>query len=59
VLRQRLNKRINRLLTRFYILEGVLRTFAEKDQVRTLNAAVNNKIQDQIRFKNSLRTVLA
>jgi hypothetical protein len=32
-LRQRLNKRINRLLTRFYTLEGVLRTFAEENQV--------------------------
>jgi hypothetical protein len=32
-LRQRLNKRINRLLTRFYTLKRVLRTFVEKDQV--------------------------
>jgi hypothetical protein len=43
-LRQRLNKRINRLLTRFYILERVLRTSAEKDRVRTLNAAINDEI---------------
>jgi hypothetical protein len=33
VLRQRLNKRINRLLTRFYTLKGVLRTSAEEDRV--------------------------
>jgi hypothetical protein len=58
-LRQRLNKRINRLLTRFYILKKVLKTSAKKDQVRTLNAAVDNKIQDQIRFKNPFKTVLA
>jgi hypothetical protein len=32
-LRQRLNKRINRLLTRFYTLKKVLETSAEKDQV--------------------------
>jgi hypothetical protein len=32
-LRQHLNKRINKLLTRFYILKRVLRIFAEKDQV--------------------------
>jgi hypothetical protein len=31
MLKQRLNKKINRLLTRFYILKKVLRTFAEKD----------------------------
>jgi hypothetical protein len=59
VLRQRLNKRINKLLTRFYTLKRVLRTFAEKDQVRTLNVAIDNKIQDRIRFKNLFRTVLA
>jgi hypothetical protein len=58
-LRQRLNKRINRLLTRFYTLKGVLRTSAEKNRVRTLNAVVNNKIQDRIGFKNPFRTVLA
>jgi hypothetical protein len=58
-LRQRLNKRINRLLTRFYTLKKVLRTFAEEDWVQTLNTAVNNEIRDRIRFKNPLRTVLA
>jgi hypothetical protein len=58
-LRQRLNKRINRLLTCFYTLEGVLRTSAEEDRVRTLNAAVDDEIQDRIRFKNPFRTVLA
>jgi hypothetical protein len=58
-LRQRLNKRINRLLTRFYTFKGVLRTSAEENQVRTLNAAIDDKIQDQIRFKNPLKTVLA
>jgi hypothetical protein len=31
MLRQRLNKRINKLLTRFYILKKVLKTFAKKD----------------------------
>jgi hypothetical protein len=31
VLRQRSNKKINRLLTRFYTLKGVLGTFAEED----------------------------
>jgi hypothetical protein len=45
-LRQRLNKKINRLLTRFYTLKEVLRTFVKEDQVRTLNVVVNNKIQD-------------
>jgi hypothetical protein len=58
-LKQRLNKRINRLLTRFYTLKKVLRTFVKKDQVQTLNTAVDDKIQDQIRFENPLRTVLA
>jgi hypothetical protein len=33
MLRQRLNKKINRLLTRFYILKKVLSTFTKKDQV--------------------------
>jgi hypothetical protein len=54
-----LRQRLNRLLTRFYTLEGVLRTFAEKDRVRTLNAAINDKICDRIRFENPLKTVLA
>jgi hypothetical protein len=58
-LRQRLNKRINRLLTRFYTLKGMLRTSAKKDQVQTLNTVINNKIQDRIRFENPLKTVLA
>jgi hypothetical protein len=58
-LRQRLNKKINRLLTRFYILKEVLRTSAEKDRVRTLNAAVNDEIRDRIGFENPSRTVLA
>jgi hypothetical protein len=58
-LRQRLNKRINRLLTRFYTLKEVLRTFVEEDQVRTLNAVIDDKIRDRIRFENPLRTVLA
>jgi hypothetical protein len=43
-LRQRLNKRINRLLTRFYTLKRVLETSIKKDQVQTLNTAINNKI---------------
>jgi hypothetical protein len=59
VLRQRSNKRINRLLTRFYTLKRVLKTSAKENWVRTLNATVNNKIQDRIRFENPLRTVLA
>jgi hypothetical protein len=33
MLRQRLNKRINKLLTRFYILKRVLETFVKKDWV--------------------------
>jgi hypothetical protein len=33
VLRQHLNKRFNKLLTRFYILKKVLKTFAKKNQV--------------------------
>jgi hypothetical protein len=59
MLRQRLNKRINRLLTRFYTLKKVLRTFVEEDQVWTLNAVVDDEIWDRIGFKNPFRTVLA
>jgi hypothetical protein len=51
-LRQRSNERINRLLTRFYTLEGVLRTSAEEDRVRTLNAAMDDKIRDRTGFEN-------
>jgi hypothetical protein len=37
----------------------VLRTSAKEDQVQTLNAAVDDKIRDRIRFKNPFKTVLA
>jgi hypothetical protein len=33
ILRQRLNKKINKLLIRFYTFKKVLRISAEKDQV--------------------------